>query len=46
MTETGYVVQCDHCDLRRSYPSERIARGHKLSHWSDRRHAAKITEEA
>jgi len=44
MNETRYTVRCDDCDLHESYTNERIARGHKLSHWEDRQHVASVEE--
>lgn len=44
MTETIYIVKCDECGLYESYKNERIARGHKNSHWDDYEHVAKVEE--
>jgi len=44
MTETIYIVKCDDCGLYESYTNERIARGHKQSHWDDRQHVAEVEE--
>ncbi len=43
-TETQYLVTCDHCGLFESYKNERIANGHKNSHWNEYEHVATVEE--
>lgn len=44
MSYTVYLVKCSECGLYESYENERIARGHKLTHWEDRHHVATVEE--